>query len=88
VALDGTRARQRPQNRQWASAGGGGSPCSRGQSEREGKRVGQKAQIYRGEVGEQGAGLKRGAGAQMWLENTQSWACPRRGDRGRKVEDD
>jgi hypothetical protein len=32
-------------------------------------------------------GLKRGAGAQMWLENTQSWERPRWGDRGREVRD-
>jgi hypothetical protein len=34
----------------------------------------------RGEVGEQGVGFKRGTGAR-------SWARPRRGDRGREVED-
>jgi hypothetical protein len=34
----------------------------------------------RGEVGEQGAGLKRGAGAR-------TWARPWRGDRGREVRD-
>jgi hypothetical protein len=41
----------------------------------------------RGEVGEQDVGLKRGAGARTWPENARSWACPRRGDRGREVED-
>jgi hypothetical protein len=45
VALDGARAQQRPRNRHWSSAGGGGAPCSRGQSEREGERVGQRAQM-------------------------------------------
>jgi hypothetical protein len=45
MALDGARARQRPRNRQWASTGGGGALCSRGQSEREGERVGKKAQM-------------------------------------------
>jgi hypothetical protein len=40
-----------------------------------------------GGVGEQGARLKRGVGARTWPENTQSWARPRRGDRGREVED-
>jgi hypothetical protein len=45
VALDGARARRRPWNKQWVSAGGGGAPCSRGQSEREGERVGQRAQM-------------------------------------------
>jgi hypothetical protein len=32
-----------------------------------------------GEVGEQGARLKRGGGARTWPENAQSWARPRRG---------
>jgi hypothetical protein len=41
----------------------------------------------RGEVGEQGAGLKRGVGARTWPENAWSWAHPRQGDRGRKVRD-
>ena len=41
----------------------------------------------RGEVGEQGAGLKRGAGAGAWPENARTWACPRRGDRGQQVRD-
>jgi hypothetical protein len=45
VALDGAQAQWRPRNRQWSSAGGGGAPCSRGQSEREGGRVGQRAQM-------------------------------------------
>jgi hypothetical protein len=45
VALDGARARRQPRNRQWASAGGGRAPCSRGQSKREGERVGQRAQM-------------------------------------------
>jgi hypothetical protein len=31
----------------------------------------------RGEVGEQGAGLKRGTGAQTWPENARTWARPR-----------
>jgi hypothetical protein len=31
----------------------------------------------RGEVGEQGAGVKRGAGARTWPENARSWARPR-----------
>jgi hypothetical protein len=42
----------------------------------------------RGEVGEQGAGLKSGAGARTWSENAWSWTRPRWGDRGWKVEDD
>jgi hypothetical protein len=39
-------------------------------------------------VGEQGAGLKRGAGAWTWPENAWTWARPRWGDRGREVEDE
>jgi hypothetical protein len=31
----------------------------------------------REEVGEQGAGFKRGAGARSWPENARSWARPR-----------
>jgi hypothetical protein len=41
----------------------------------------------RGEVGEQGARLKRGAGARTWTENARTWVRPRRGDRGREVRD-
>jgi hypothetical protein len=42
----------------------------------------------RGEVGEQGTELKRGAGARTWPENARTWARPRWGDRGREVEDE
>jgi hypothetical protein len=42
----------------------------------------------RAEVGEQGAGLKRGTGAQTWPENARTWARPRWGDRGWEVEDE
>jgi hypothetical protein len=45
VALDGARARQRPRNRQWASASSGGTPYSRGQSKREGETARQRAQM-------------------------------------------
>jgi hypothetical protein len=31
----------------------------------------------RGEVGEQGAGLKRGTGVRTWPENARTWARPR-----------
>jgi hypothetical protein len=41
----------------------------------------------RGEVGEQGAGIKRGTGARTWPENVRSWERPRWGDRGREVGD-
>jgi hypothetical protein len=65
VALDGARAQRRPRNRQWSSVGGGGAPCSRGQSER-GRESWAEGANERGEVGEQGAGLKRGTGARKW----------------------
>jgi hypothetical protein len=55
---------------------------SRGQSERERERA---RELGGGDVGEQGAGFKRGAGAQSWPENARTWARPRRGDRGREV---
>jgi hypothetical protein len=58
------------------------------QAERERGRGGwAEGANERGEVGEQGAGLKRGMGARMWPENARSWARPRWGDRGREVRD-
>jgi hypothetical protein len=42
--------------------------------------------IERGEVGEQGAGVKRGAGAQTWPKNARSWARPRREIVGERLE--
>jgi hypothetical protein len=60
VALDGARARRRPRNRQWAPVGGGGAPNSRGQ--REGERVGQRAQM-REEEWASGARGSKGARA-------------------------
>jgi hypothetical protein len=67
VALDGAWARRRPRNRQWSSSGGGGAPYMRGQSEREGERVGQRAQMReerwtsraRGSKGARGHGCGR-----------------------------
>jgi hypothetical protein len=61
VALDGARARRRPQNMQWSSAGGGGALCSRGQSEREGERVWQTTQMREGR-GRAGRGAQKGRG--------------------------
>jgi hypothetical protein len=58
-------------------------------AEREGGREGwAEGANETGEVGEQGARLKRGAGARTWPENARSWARPRWGDRGREVEDE
>jgi hypothetical protein len=39
----------------------------------------------RGEVCEQGAGLKRGAGVGTWPENARTWARPRRGIMGERL---
>jgi hypothetical protein len=38
----------------------------------------------RGEMGEQGAGLQRGADARTWPENARKWARPRRGIMGER----
>jgi hypothetical protein len=51
---------------------------SRAQSEREGGGgLSAEGASERGEGGEQGAGLKRGAGTRTWPENAQTWVCPR-----------
>jgi hypothetical protein len=39
----------------------------------------------RGEVGERGAGLKRGEDVRRWPEIVRSWARPRRGNMGGKL---
>jgi hypothetical protein len=44
-----------------------------------------KGASERGEVGEQGVGLKRGAGAGTWPENVRTWARPRRGIVGERL---
>jgi hypothetical protein len=36
---------------------------------------------------EEGRWASRARGARSWPENAQSWAHPRRGDRGREVRD-
>jgi hypothetical protein len=48
VVLDEARTRRWPQNRRRAAAGGGGALGSRGQSEREGMRAGQRVQMGEG----------------------------------------
>jgi hypothetical protein len=58
------------------------------QAERERGRGGwTEGTNERGEGGEQGARLKRGAEARTWMENERLWARPRRGDRGQEVRD-
>jgi hypothetical protein len=58
VALDGARAQRRPRNRWWASAGSSGALSSRGQSEREGKGAGQRAQMREGRWASRARGSK------------------------------
>jgi hypothetical protein len=62
VALDGARTQRRPRNRRWASAGGGGAPCLRGQSEREGERAGQRTQMREGRWASRARGSKGARG--------------------------
>jgi hypothetical protein len=81
VALDGARAQQRPQNRRWTSASGGGGSRFAWVERERGRESWAEGANGRGEVGEQGAG------ARSWPENARSWARPRQGDRGREVRD-
>jgi hypothetical protein len=60
VALDRARAQQRPRNRRWALAGGGGALGSCGQSEREGEGARQRAQMREGRWASRARGLGRG----------------------------
>jgi hypothetical protein len=48
-----------------------------GRARERARELGEDAN-ERGEVGEQGAGLKRGTGARTWPENAWMWARPRR----------
>jgi hypothetical protein len=66
---------------------GGGAPWSAWVERERGREGWAEGANERGEVGEQGAGLKRGAGARTWPENARKWARPRRGDRGREVRE-
>jgi hypothetical protein len=58
VALDGARTRRWPQNRQRSTVGSGGAPCTRGQSEREGEGVWQRAQMSEGRWASRARGSK------------------------------
>jgi hypothetical protein len=64
--------------------GGGGTlvACAEREIGRGGSAEGASE---RGEVGEQGARLKRGASARTWPENARSWACPRLGVMGGRL---
>jgi hypothetical protein len=61
VALDGARTRRWPQNRQRSTAGSGGALCTCGQSEREGERIWQRAQMSKG-GGRAGRWAQKGRG--------------------------
>jgi hypothetical protein len=87
VALDGAQAQRRPRNRRWMSMGGGGGSRFAWAERERGRESWAEGANERGEVGEQGAGFKRGAGARSWVENARTWARPRRGDHGREVRD-
>jgi hypothetical protein len=87
VALDGARAQRRPRNRRWTSAGGGGGSRFAWVERERGRESWVERANGRGEVGEQGAGFKRGTGARSWPENVRTCARPRQGDRGREVRD-
>jgi hypothetical protein len=88
VALDRARTQRWPQNRQQSTACGGGAPCTVWAERERGRESLVESAIEYGEVDEQGAGLKRGAGARTWPENAWTWVHPWRGDRGREVRDD
>jgi hypothetical protein len=60
-----------------ADVGGQWRGTGRARRARERARGSAKGASERGEVGEQGAGLKRGAGAGTWPENVRTWARPR-----------
>jgi hypothetical protein len=64
VAVDGARTRRWPRNRRQWAAGGGGALCTCGQSEREGERVWQRAQMGEGRwaSGARGSKGARGLG--------------------------
>jgi hypothetical protein len=82
VALDGAQMQQWPQNRQRSVAGGGGALYTRGQSEREGERVLQRAQMgdgrwasrARGSKGARGLGRGRRTRGRGRVHDVRSWA--------------
>jgi hypothetical protein len=64
--------------------GGGGALVTHAERER-GRGGSVDGATERGEVGEQGTGLKRGADAGTWPENARTWARPRRGIVGERL---
>jgi hypothetical protein len=87
MALDGAQAQQRPWNRRWTLAGGGGGSWFAWAERERGQESWAEGANGRGEVGEQGAGFKRSTGARSWPENARTWARPRRRDHGWEVRD-
>jgi hypothetical protein len=79
VALDGAWAQRRPQNKRWTSAGGGGALGSRGQSEREGEGVGQRAQMGEGRWASRARGSK-GAWGLGHGRRTRNRGCVHNGE--------
>jgi hypothetical protein len=64
--------------------GGGGALVASAERER-GQGGSAEGTSERGEVGEQGAGLKRGAGARTSPENAWTWTSPWRGIVGERL---
>jgi hypothetical protein len=62
MALGGARTRRWPQNRRRSATGGGGALCTRGQIEREGERVWQRAQMGEGRWASRARGSKGARG--------------------------
>jgi hypothetical protein len=83
-ATDEMRARRWSQNGCRSTVGGGGALSSRAERER-GRGGSAEGASERGEVGEQGAGLKKGADARTWPENARTWARPLWGIVGGKL---
>jgi hypothetical protein len=81
-ATNGAWARRRTQNKRRSSVSSSGAIWSRAQSEREGREGSTEGASERGEVGEQGVGLKRGKDVWRWPEIARSWARPRWGNVG------
>jgi hypothetical protein len=87
VALDGAQAQQRPRNKRWMSADGGGALGSRGRSEREGEGAGQRAQMGEGRWVSRARGSK-GRGSSDVAGERAVVGASTAGDRGRDVRDD
>jgi hypothetical protein len=72
VALDGARAQQRPQNRRWASAGGGGGSWFAWVERERGRESSAEGANGRGRWASRARGSKGARGAQSCPENARS----------------